>query len=78
MSIQGCNASDPYTTTGETPQEVESDIGAQSGADWTAIWTATYYLEAYMWKADTIAGITPPTAVTGNAEVQGIYADIVT
>lgn len=78
LSSDGCNASDPYTTSAFTPEQVEGDLSSHSGADYTAIWLATYYLEAYMWKADSMAGITPPASVMNNAEVAGVESAIST
>lgn len=68
---QPSGAGTPYTY-----QQVQSDLASQSGSVYTTIITAQYSLEAFLWKACSLQGITPPAAVTSNPQVHSDYLQI--
>jgi len=63
---------------GLSPSAVLSIIANPSSNTqvYNAIHTATIYLEAYLYKADQLAGITPPASVTSNSDVMNIVSQI--
>jgi hypothetical protein len=65
------------TGTPYTPAQVAQDVSSQSGPVYSAIITAQYSLEAYLWKACALQGLTPPSVVTSNLQVKADYAQIV-
>ncbi|HEV2449123.1 MAG TPA: DUF929 family protein [Thermoplasmata archaeon] len=57
-------------------QQVQADIASQSGPVYSTIITAQYSLEAFLWKACSLQGITPPASVTSNPQVHSDYLQI--
>ena len=53
-----------------TPPQVQQFLDSQSGQVFSSVQSAAFLIEAYLWKVDQMAGITPPAAVTQNPTVQ--------
>ncbi len=66
-----------FSSTGVmSPSAVLQALQSQSGAVYTAVHQAQIYLEAYLAKACQLANITPPTAVTNDAAVAAVLAQL--
>lgn len=68
----------PAALQGQSAQSVVQSLAAANPSDpvYTAIHQQVVYLEAYCWKILVQAGLTPPSSVTGNSEIQSVYAQI--
>jgi hypothetical protein len=59
------------------PGTVDAELAQDpSGTLPQAILAVAYQIEAFIWRADTNAGITPPAGVTGNSQVASDYSQL--
>lgn len=64
-----------------TPSELNAELAnhnytAGDGSVPGAILEVQDWIEAYLWKADTLAGIAPPPSVAGNSTIAAMYDQI--
>lgn len=59
-----------------TPAEVEQNLTEGAGPVYQAVNGTAAYLEAYLWKADTLAGVAPPVEVEADPAVAALERSI--